>query len=73
MATTFDSVLDISPIKQTWRIVVHVIRLWTTLGLNYRGEVNSMEMVLEDKEAEVDRNSCKFLIFYFYPYWVITS
>ena len=58
MATTFDFVLDISPLKQTWRIVVRVIRLWTTPSFNYHGEVNSMEMVLEDKEVKLVRNLC---------------
>ena len=62
MATTLGSILDISPLRQS--IVVNVIRLWTTLGFNYHSEVNSMEMVLEDKEVMSIPNSCGFLIFF---------
>ena len=46
MAGIFDNVIDLSPVKTTWKIKVKIIRLWISVG-----DIESIEMVLLDSNV----------------------
>ncbi|KAH0883679.1 hypothetical protein HID58_059775 [Brassica napus] len=48
MAGIFDNVIDLSPVKTTWKIKVKIIRLWISVG-----DIESIEMVLLDSNGDM--------------------
>lgn len=48
MAGTFDNVIDLNPIKTTWKIKVKIIRLWKQY---FAGDIESIQMVFLDSNV----------------------
>jgi hypothetical protein len=47
----FDSLHEILPGRESWRIKVRVLRMWKVPGFINPSEPNSMEMVLVDEKV----------------------
>ncbi|CAF1933661.1 hypothetical protein HID58_067967 [Brassica napus] len=50
MAGIFDNVIDLNPMKTTWKIKVKIIRLWRQY---FAGDIESIEMVLLDSNGDM--------------------
>lgn len=48
MAIRYDYLRDITPLKEDWKIKVRVVRMWNMPGFSLNGEINSIEMVIQD-------------------------
>ncbi|XP_058749898.1 uncharacterized protein LOC131622904 [Vicia villosa] len=51
-AGKYDYVNDITPAKESWDIVVRVVRLWFVPDLNSKQNFYAMEMVLMDEQGD---------------------
>ena len=49
MARKFDAISDVTPLKESWRLRVRVVRLWAKPGFEQKDITNSLEMVLIDE------------------------
>jgi hypothetical protein len=52
-ATRYDFVSEITPAKESWNVVVRVIRLWFVPDMNCKQKHYAMEMVLIDEKVVV--------------------
>lgn len=53
MENSFDSLCDVLPGRETWRIKVCVDRLWAVQTFMKHDQINSLEMVLVDEKVDV--------------------
>ena len=51
MARKFDAVSDITPLKESWRLRVRIVRLWVMPGFEQKDTTNSLEMILIDEQV----------------------
>ncbi|KAL6521833.1 hypothetical protein OROGR_018402 [Orobanche gracilis] len=66
MALQFDDVSAICPSKESWKIAVKVVRLWTTQSFNGGKFPFTLEMVLiDDKGSKIQASIRKTLIYKF--------
>jgi hypothetical protein len=48
---SFDSLSDIVPGRDAWRVKVRIVRMWPVFGFLKPDVINSMEMVLMDENV----------------------
>jgi len=51
MEKSIDSLADVMPGRETWRIKVCVLRIWEVPAFLKPDEINSLEMVLIDQKV----------------------
>jgi hypothetical protein len=69
MTTPFDMLGSVSPGKETWRIKVRVLRLWTASSFMKPDQPNSLEMVLIDEK--VSNFHVKVIVFIFVSFFIL--
>ncbi|KEH19428.1 animal RPA1 domain protein, partial [Medicago truncatula] len=68
MDRSFDSLSEIVPDRDGWRIKVRILRLWEVPTLLRPDQTNSLEMVLiDDKGAKIHASVRKQLLYVFQP------
>ena len=48
MTRHFDAISNITPVKESWRVKVRTVSLWSMLGYERKDTINSLELVLAD-------------------------
>jgi len=51
--SNFNLLFDVAPVRESWKFIVRVVRLWEVSVFLHPEQVNSVEMVLIDEKVGI--------------------